>query len=486
MTERFALQFSIAGLLVCAGILLYMQLTRSSAVTGLIASMAFGATALATLTSLGGSSPLIFVFFVLLLLLSVLTRGNPITNVGYVFSASKTAWIVAVLLIYAVVGSLLFPRLFAGKASVFVSSRETGHVYETVLAPTSGNITQTGYLVLGGLCFFAVLILMTRYRSIEDIKRGFFLMCGLHATMGMIDLIAKYAGAGDVLGFIRSANYALLTEASEAGLPRVVGAFPEASSFGAASLACLAFTYTYWREAGSRAAFWLSAVLFILVLFSTSSAAYVSLAVLSLPVAAGMLRSLGSKQLHRNELLMIGAVLFGFTAAVGLGVVKPPVVDSVTGLVDRAIIHKASSASGQERSYWNEKSLEAVAETSALGVGLGSSRASSWPVAVLSQLGLIGALLFSALLYVLVFGVRHLRSGLDPDYRTVVLSVRASALAGLVTLSLTGGSADPGIFLFVAVAVVTAARLRAERSGNAAAAATYRPGTALRQEPLEA
>ena len=485
ITGYDAVDFSIAGIMICAGILLYLYYSRLSLVAGLIASTAFGSTALVALSSLGGSSPLIFVLFVMLLAISALLKGNPLSNIGFIFRTTKSAWIVAFLLMYTVVGAMLFPRLFAGKTSVFVSSRETGQVYETVLAPTSGNITQAGYFVLGGLCFFAVLILMSRRNILEDVRKGFFLLCGLHAFMGVVDLAAKYAGAGDVLGFIRSANYALLTEATEAGLPRVVGAFPEASSFGGISLACLAFTYTYWRRLGSRAAFWLSVVLFFLVLFSTSSAAYVGLAFLSALVALGTLRSFGTGRFDRKEILLVAAALLGLSAIVGLGVAKPPVIDYASALVDRTIVHKATSSSGQERTYWNQKSLEAFADTSTLGVGIGSSRASSWPVAVISQLGLIGALMFAALLSGLFFGAREFKAVLDARTEAVISSVRAFAISSLVTLSLIGGSSDPGVLFFVAVAILAAGRVHIGRLRQSQTSG-FNQGAGLQEEASRA
>jgi len=42
-----------------------------------------------------------------------------------------------------------------------------------------------------------------------------------------------------------------------------------------------------------------------------------------------------------------------------------------------------------------------------------------------------------------------------------VTSVRNSALAGIVATSISGGNADPGILFFVALAVVSVARVRA-------------------------
>ncbi|TIV75474.1 MAG: hypothetical protein E5V79_01140 [Mesorhizobium sp.] len=94
-------------------------------------------------------------------------------------------------------------------------------------------------------------------------------------------------------------------------------------------------------------------------------------------------------------------------------------------------------------------------------MGFGSSRTSSWPIAVLSQLGFFGSLMMAMLLGVLARGVGGVRRWLDPETDAVVTSVRNSALAGLVAASISGGNADPGILFFVALAVVWVARVRA-------------------------
>ncbi|TIL79011.1 MAG: hypothetical protein E5Y81_10515, partial [Mesorhizobium sp.] len=169
------MQVSVVGALICTGILALVVCMRWSMITALIASLAFGATAIGTITSLGGSSPLIFTVFAML------------------------AWIVCLLMIYVCIGALLFPRLFAGQTSAFVASRTARGVYEAALAPVSANISQAGYFILGGLTFLATCLLLQRSGTLADIRRGFFLWFSLHVVMGVLDLLGKMSGAGDIL-----------------------------------------------------------------------------------------------------------------------------------------------------------------------------------------------------------------------------------------------------------------------------------------------
>ena len=238
---------SPVGLTICALLFFAGRLAGGSVLAALIASSAFGATAFVTFGA-RGSSPLIYAFFVILLVASVALRRRLLQDIGAIFSLSYATWTVCTLMVYALVGTLLFPRLFAGQTSVFVASRSNKGVFEVPLAPVSGNLTQTGYLILGGITFLAVCIVLLRARGFDDVRRGFFLWCTLHTGLGLVDLCAKLTGLGDILAPIRTANYVMLTEASQSGFVRITGAQSEASAFGGVSLAALAFAFTYWRK----------------------------------------------------------------------------------------------------------------------------------------------------------------------------------------------------------------------------------------------
>ncbi|MEY9324838.1 hypothetical protein [Sinorhizobium fredii] len=457
------MQISFVGVIVCAGILLVGYYCRGPLIVGLIASLAFGATALMTLGSLGGSSPLIYTFFAALLVIAVVIRPRIWRDLGNVFGKIRPLWVLCGLMIYAVVGSWLFPRLFAGQTSVFVQGAIRGGVVEASLAPVSGNITQTGYFVLGGLTAIALCVLLLHEDRIDRIRRGFLLWSGLHAGMGLLDLIGKIAGAGDVLRPIRTASYAMLTELMEGRFWRITGANSEASAFGGISLACLAFCYVYWRKTKSQLAQGLSAVLLALAVLSTSSTAYVGLAILSIPVAFSILRSFLSSRIDRDEILIVAFLASAAAGALAITLYDEDFFAPFVHLIDSMVLNKSASISGQERAYWNIKSLQALVDTSGLGVGLGSSRASSWPIAVASQLGLAGGLMMATLLAVVFRGMGSLKGYVDPETNAVVSSVRASALASVVTGSLGSGSADPGMIFFIAFAVISVSRARARR-----------------------
>ena len=458
------MQISLAGVLVCAAILVSTFYLRGSLLTALMVSLAFGSTSVLTLTSLGGSSPLVYTFCAAALLIGVASRLKFWQDVGAVLGQIHVTWVVIGLMGYAVIGSFLFPLLFAGQTSVFVPSRTRGGVFEVPLEPVSGNISQTAYFILGGLTFLAVCVQIARRGRLDDVRRSFFLWCTVHTSLGVLDLVGKLAGAGDLLSPIRTATYVMLTEANESGFARIAGSYPEASAFGGVSLACLAFCFTYWRRTQSRAALFLSATLLLLLILSTSSTAYVGLAILSLPVGFSVVRSLLAGTLEREEILLLIVFLLSVTGVIAVSLYQPAFFDPFLHLLENAVINKSSSASGQERSYWNYKSLQSFLDTGGFGIGFGSSRASSFPIAVLSQLGLLGALVIAGLAAILFRGLKGVRGRLDPESEAIVSSVRACALAGLVSGSLISGTADPGMIFFISLSVIAVSRVLAYQS----------------------
>jgi hypothetical protein len=80
-------------------------------------------------------------------------------------------------------------------------------------------------------------------------------------------------------------------------------------------------------------------------------------------------------------------------------------------------------------------------------------------VAVLSQLGAVGCAML-AWLVVDIARPRRLQAALGARDAATVDSVRACALAGIVSASLISGTADPGMIFFISLAVVTASSIR--------------------------
>ena len=106
-------------------------------------------------------------------------------------------------------------------------------------------------------------------------------------------------------------------------------------------------------------------------------------------------RSLMAGRLSSVEFLLVVLLTGLVFVGMAIGLADENAFDPVLELIDSTVINKMGTDSGRERTYWNVKSLQSLVDTGGLGVGLGSSRASSWPVAVVSQLGLGGALLMA-------------------------------------------------------------------------------------------
>ena len=124
------------------------------------------------------------------------------------------------------------------------------------------------YFLLGILTFFAVSVLLLRRKMFVAIKQGYFAMATVHVVLGGIDFLGKIGGVPDILAPLRSAHYAMVTGVDIVGIWRIAGAYSEASGFGGATVALLAFTFTYWKLTRHRHALGLAIALLVLLLLS--------------------------------------------------------------------------------------------------------------------------------------------------------------------------------------------------------------------------
>ncbi len=164
-------------------------------------------------------------------------------------------------------------------------------------------------------------------------------------------------------------------------------------------------------------------------------------------------------RLSGQDLLILAFVWLTLIVVLSVYLLDERIFDPIVHLFETMVLNKATSESAEVRFYWNAQSMQAFLDTFGMGVGLGSSRAASWLVAVLSQLGIVGTLLIGALVGMLFRDMvsakpRHL----DRKTLGLVSGARASALASLAGSSLASGFADPGLLFFIALAVVGACR----------------------------
>ncbi|HRO11896.1 O-antigen ligase family protein [Amaricoccus sp.] len=448
---------SVAPIAVLVGVLLLAlgQFTRAPTACAFFASLAFGSTAIVT----GGINLLLYVPLAGLLMAAAVLRRTFWGDLARVFRLHWTPIVVVTLLVYGVASAFILPRLFAGETTVFVPSR--GAIVETALRPVSGNINQSGYFAFGILAFFAVASQLARDGRFEMLRIGFFASAIANASLGMIDFAGKLSGAGDLLAPIRTAGYSMLIEVQVEGFWRIAGGFPEASTFGAATTVGLAFAFSYWRATNWRPALVLSVVLFLQLLLSTSSTGYASLAILGALLSLSYVWRLMLGRLNSRDLATILAGAIALTLVLAVLAFMQGALDPVQRLIEETLINKSTSASADERFYWNAKSWKAFLDTYGLGVGLGSSRASSWVIAVLSQLGAFGTFLIVLLLLEMARPIPRPR--LDPEARELAAlcsSLRTTALASMIPAAISSSVADPGIVFFIALAGVVVGRER--------------------------
>ncbi len=448
---------SFPGIAVCLALLTLGYFLRAPVIIALFASLPFGSTAIGELPGLGGSSPLIYAFFGLLFCASLMVKREFLRDLSCVFTSYWVAWIVGALVLHAVASAVILPRLFAGQTSVIVPT--VNGMSEVPLSPVSGNITQAAYLTLSALMFFGFCVVLKTRRNITIVRRAYFTWVVVHALLGVVDLGSKLIGAGDVLLPIRTASYALLTEVEEAGFWRVAGGFAEASSFGGVTLSCLGFTFAYWRVTNSRPALGLTLLLFFLLIASTSSTAYAGGAVLALALMIGIACAALTGRIVSQDIILLGLGLVGLLVIAVLYLYHEKLFDPVLHLIETTLLDKASSESARERGYWNYRSLQSFIDSAGLGIGLGSSRASNWPIAVLSQLGVIGAVLMGCLVFAIVRGVGNYKAAqVDQECVALAAGARGAIFGSLVAGSMIGTSADPGLLFFIGLAIIVESR----------------------------
>jgi hypothetical protein len=448
---------SVAGILVFGVIAIFGWALGSSLMVGLMTSLAFGSTAIA---DVGGSSPLLFTAFEILLVASLALRPSALRSLPTVMSQHWTSGVILALGIYVVGGAILIPRLFAGR--VVVPGVVGGYSADVLLQPVPGNFNQACYFAMGVAVFFALSVRLLDLRNLEVIRRAFFAFAGVNAALGILDILGKIVGISDILLPIRTATYTMHTSTSFGGFWRIAGGHPEASAFASVTFAALAFCLSYWRASGSRFALWLTLLSGGLLVLSTSSTAYGSLGILAVFLGAEITYLVIKNQFKRRDAALLGVAAVGVVAIVCLAVFDPRIIDPFVDFLNSAIWNKAQSASGIERAYWNARSMDAFMVTSGIGIGLGSARASSWLVAVLSQLGVIGFSLIGVLTLFIVYGMHGVkRTEETAELIIIANSVRASALSGMAASSLIGGNADPGIIFMIAVAVIATCRIAA-------------------------
>ena len=436
-----------------------------------ICLMPFGMASAVNLPALGNLSLLIFqvcaALTVAYVLLLKLLGPAP-------FDASNTppqTGILLLLLGYCVLSAIIFPRLFQGDILVFTLNRaQLGHAGVKVgaftsrlvpLQPSPANLSQLFYFTLSACFFIASYSIMKRRGAAMLVFKALLIATFIHGLLALLDAAKLNA----LLAPFRTANYSLLDEHHVAGVPRIIGGFPEASAFGGASMYFLTFFLVHfintWNRASAIAAFVAAAC----ALSSFSSTAYFAGFCLSVYVSVMLVWRAASSRMHWQETMSVGIVAYGVLAVVGLALIATPAGSVFVEILDKIIFDKGSTNSALERGAWAEYGYRTFLETYGLGAGIGSIRSNGFAPVYLGSIGAIGFGLVLAFLgwTILPRYERSVVSGDERARRAIYSAARATLVIALCSRAASATTPDFGVSFMLFAALTVLARGAGER-----------------------
>ena len=415
----------------------------------------FGAAAAFNMPAVGGASIGIIDLGALVLFALVFSGPNGPARIAGTMRFGQPGFYLLLLTLYCIVATLIFPRLFAYQTEVFGISRADNktEIISVFLRPTTGNITQLFRLMLDVLAFFAVATLFRIKPDFDKVLKAMIAATVVNFALGWLDVLTFAIGAPELLDPVRTANYSMLVDHKMAGLKRMIGGFPEASSFGFYTLGLFGFWLRYWISGPpSRTALLCLIGTGIVLLRSTSSSTYV--AVVALLVVMGLFALADSRKGRVRKqamvvtmILLLAVWLFAMTGFAAYQFLEP-----VSDFLDTVLFDKADSQSGVERMSWNVQAWQNFLDTNMMGAGLGSIRASNWFLACLGSIGIVGTSLY--LLFLGGVSRAHIRQGSVQD-TAILHSLKTACLALVLSALLTLPTPDLGIFFFVLAGLIT-------------------------------
>jgi hypothetical protein len=419
-----------------------------------LGSTLLGAAAALILDSLGGTT--IQPAHLLLGFLTVRLLASPETGTGALraLQFGRPGFWLLVTTIYATISAYVMPRLFAGQTMAFaVRALGTGN-FAAPLAPTTSNLTQSVYLIGDCICFLVLVGFGGSEAGRKCLGRAALMCVVLNLVFAALDLATYLTGTSELLSFIRNSTYSLLSDTELAGFKRIVGSFVEASSFGYWTLGYCAFATSLWLNGvAPRLTLSLSLLSLLALLFSTSTTAYVGLAVYLLAQLGLIAYSAMVRPVRPEMILFAVALPFAFSLLVILICLNDASAAYFGDLFNTLVLNKMTTDSGIERSSWNSQAIQNFLDTYGFGAGNGSVRASSFPVAVIASLGLFGGIGYVLFLLTIYLGKGR---AAPPDIAALQGAAKSACFAWLIAASTSGAFIDLGLpfFSFAALACV--------------------------------
>ncbi len=374
------------------------------------------------------------------------------------------------LLLYAILGAILLPKLFAGTVLVHSQKADGLGGDATPLTLDFGAVTQSIYLIIDVSAAFAV-ALMVSSRPMKPISLLYiYLSCGLLTVMiAFWQLASKLAGVPFPSDFFYSnPGWTILQDQSFAGVPRVNGPFTEPAAMASFLLGIMYATFWLVLHGCRRPMVVVCLVTSMVgILISTSTTGIAAVAVGLIFIIGYLMTSATAEVSRRFRAMLYPVLLVGVLAAIAVPIVAPKIITSI-GIVIAQTANKSDSDSFDQRTTTDTDSLALVVQTFGLGVGWGSNRSSSLIPGLLSTVGLVGTALFLGFIVSLRRAIVQSRRYLVDEGERLAMSGTAAGLLGHLVAALLSA---PGIgalvfyaLLGLLVGVLARAQVRAMHS----------------------
>lgn len=352
----------------------------------LAAAVPFTATAGVTIA---GQSLVMYPLVAVVLIAITLHRGGLKGALDADLRIKPAAALLLVLAVWSALVTAIGPVFFEGLAVLDPKQGIDGGIANPALLQFRlSNIAQGGYLLIGVATVFVLGTLPKVSPHLPAMAFG----------TGTVVSSIRYALPENLqTKLFDTSNNVAYTAGEFNGVERLRGIFSEPSTFGAFSAAgAVFFLAASTRFSGGMKVLYLILGIwsFVNAVYSFSGGALVTgLVVFGFLGARGLVNVLrGNAVVSQVGLLVlllvpVAAVLFG---------------ERVIGFVSLMLSDKASSTSYENRSAADEFSYAILSKTYGVGVGLGSNRPSSFVASLVSTTGILGVLLFSAVLLIVI------------------------------------------------------------------------------------
>jgi len=385
-----------------------------------------------------------------ILFLPVFVCGVFFSSKAFPFPKNNPAiHFLTLFMLYAAVITLIIPTLFEDQIPVIWYTRDPSVSLEHMLRPDIGNITQVIYALAAYICYLTACKMFNGKTGASILVKLVYIVVGFHIFWSLIDLTGNYIGLPDIDSFIKSGNYSSEDQTLN-GLARISGTFTEPSFYATNTLCLFAFMFSLYQSGiRKKGSCFLAIGLLFLLILSLSTTAYIGLALYFLWLffarAASLFHSSDSKKstLPVFLILAISAVFLGLFVFLADG----------SDLLSKLIFEKFSSTSGSERSHWNMVAWMAFLNSFGLGIGFGSTFASSFVLVLLSNTGLIGTLLYGAFIY---HATKSPKTGMLCDLsQETIIACREALVGFIIGVSLSYTVIDIGLFPYILAGAAT-------------------------------